>query len=77
MLRTEELEAKIKEHIQDALVEVVDSKGDGYHFHVTVTASSLAALSPVKQHQAIYRALGDTMMAKIHAISLNIKDSSD
>ena len=66
MLSTE-IEALIKAGIPDAQVIV---KGDGDHFEATVISSQFENCTMVKQHQLVYRALGDRMGGEIHALAL-------
>ena len=67
MLSTE-IEALIKAGIPDAQVMV---KGDGDHFEATVISSQFENCTMVKQHQLVYRTLGDLMGGEIHALALH------
>ena len=67
MLSTE-IEALIKAGIPDAQVMV---KGDGDHFEATVISSQFENCTMVKQHQLVYRTLGDRMGGEIHALALH------
>lgn len=65
---------RIKELIEGALTEctalVNDDANDGEHFSAQVTAQEFDGLSLVKQHQLVYKALGDHMKSDIHALAL-------
>jgi len=65
-----EIEAMIVAAIPDALVEITDLAGDGDHYAAKVVAPSFAGLSRVKQHQAVYAALGGRMGGVLHALQL-------
>ena len=65
-----EIEALIRAAIPDAMVEITDLAGDGDHYAARVVAPSFAGLSRVKQHQAVYAALGERMGGLLHALQL-------
>ena len=54
----------------DAQVEITDLAGDGDHYAARVTSAAFAGLSRVKQHQAVYAALGGRMGGVLHALQL-------
>ena len=45
-------------------------RGDGAHFEAVIVSAEFAGLSRVRQHQLVYRALGDRMREEIHALSM-------
>ena len=47
---------------------------DGVHFQAVIIGDSFNGLSPLKRHQAVYRALGDKMGREIHALSMQTAD---
>jgi stress-induced morphogen len=65
-----EIEAMIRAAIPDATVEITDLAGDGDHYAARVTSASFAGLSRVRQHQAVYAALGGRMGGVLHALQL-------
>jgi len=65
-----EIEALIKSAIPDATVEIRDLAGDGDHYAARVVAASFAGMSRVRQHQAVYAALGSRMGGELHALQL-------
>jgi stress-induced morphogen len=65
-----EIGAMIRAAIPDATVEITDLAGDGDHYAAKVTSASFAGLSRVKQHQAVYQALGGRMGGVLHALQL-------
>ncbi|MDF2493559.1 BolA family transcriptional regulator [Sphingomonas sp.] len=69
-MAADEIAALIQEGIPDAEVEITDLAGDGDHYAARVTAVSFAGLSRVKQHQAVYAALGGRMGGVLHALQL-------
>jgi stress-induced morphogen len=65
-----EIEELIRAALPDARIEIRDLAGDGDHYAATVVSSAFAGLPRVRQHQLIYRALGDRMGGELHALQL-------
>ncbi|NJR77250.1 BolA/IbaG family iron-sulfur metabolism protein [Sphingomonas corticis] len=65
-----EIVALIKAGIPDAEVEMTDLAGDNDHWAARVTSASFAGVPRVKQHQAVYAALGGRMGGVLHALQL-------
>tara|TARA_B100000678_G_scaffold273472_1_gene263836 strand:- start:500 stop:739 length:240 start_codon:yes stop_codon:yes gene_type:complete len=65
-----EIETLIREGIPDARVEITDLAGDGDHYAARVEAESFRGMPRVKQHQAVYAALGGRMGGELHALQL-------
>lgn len=66
----EDIADMIRSAIPDADVEITDLAGDGDHYAAKVVAESFRGLSRVKQHQAVYGALGGRMGGVLHALQL-------
>jgi len=66
----EEIEALITTGIPDARVEITDLAGDGDHYAARVVAESFRGMPRIKQHQAVYAALGGRMGGVLHALQL-------
>ena len=60
----------IRQGIPDAEVEITDLAGDGDHYAARVSSESFRGMSRVKQHQAVYVALGGRMGGVLHALQL-------
>ncbi len=69
-MAAEEIADLIRDAIPDAEVEITDLAGDGDHYAAKVSAESFRGLSRVKQHQAVYAALGGRMGGVLHALQL-------
>ena len=69
-MSAQDIEAMIVAAIPDARVEITDLRGDGDHYAARVVAASFAGMSRVRQHQAVYAALGDRMGGVLHALQL-------
>ena len=69
-MAADEIVAMIRTGIPDADVEITDLAGDGDHYAARVVSASFAGLSRVRQHQAVYAALGGRMGGVLHALQL-------
>ena len=65
-----ELERLIRESIPDAEVTIRDLAGDGDHYAARVVSESFAGMGRIKQHQAVYAALGGRVGGELHALQL-------
>ena len=74
-MAADEIAAMIRTAIPDAEVEITDLAGDGDHYAARVVSASFAGLSRVKQHQAVYAALGGRMGGVLHALQLTTASS--
>ncbi len=45
-------------------------EGEGDHFQAVIVSAEFEGMSKVKQHQMVYRAIGDAMQSAIHALSI-------
>lgn len=69
-MAAEEIEALIRQGIPDARVEITDLAGDGDHYAARVVSETFRGLPRIKQHQAVYAALGGRMGGVLHALQL-------
>ena len=69
-MAADEIEAMIRSGIPDARVEITDLAGDGDHYAARVVSESFRGLPRIKQHQAVYAALGGRMGGVLHALQL-------
>lgn len=69
-MAAEEIEHMIRNAIPDAEVSITDLAGDGDHYAARVVSQSFAGMSRVRQHQAVYAALGGHMGSELHALQL-------
>ena len=65
-----EIEQLIRAGIPDADVQITDLSGDGDHYAARVVSESFRGLPRIKQHQAVYAALGGRMGGVLHALQL-------
>jgi stress-induced morphogen len=69
-MAADDIEAMIKAAIPDATVEITDLRGDGDHYAAKVVSESFRGQPRIKQHQAVYAALGGRMGGVLHALQL-------
>ena len=74
-MAADDIAAMIRAGIPDAVVEITDLAGDGDHYAARVVAPGFAGMSRVKQHQAVYAALGGRMGGVLHALQLTTSSS--
>lgn len=65
-----EVESLIRLGIPDAHVEVRDTTGGGDHFDALIVSTVFEGKGLVERHQTVYKALGDAMRVRVHALSL-------
>ena len=65
-----EIERLIKASIPDAEVTIRDLAGDGDHYAARVISCSFAGMNRIRQHQAVYAALGGRVGGELHALQL-------
>ena len=69
-MAADEIEGLIKAALPGALVEITDLAGDGNHYAARVVCASFHGMPRVKQHKAVYDALGGRMGEELHALQL-------
>jgi stress-induced morphogen len=69
-MAAEEIEGMILAAFPDASVEITDLRGDGDHYAARVVSAAFKGMPRVKQHQAVYNALGGRMGGVLHALQL-------
>jgi len=83
--RIEKMRQLLENSLSPSYLEIIDdshlhaghagAKSGKGHFTVIITSPAFSGMRVLKQHQAVYQALGDMMETDIHA--LIIKSSSD
>lgn len=59
-----------------AEILLTDTHGDQDHYHLTIYAPDLAGQSRIQQHKTIYRALGSMVGGTLHALTIDVRDTS-
>ena len=70
----DDISARIRAALPDAVVRVTDTTGGGDHFAATVVSTAFAGKGPVDRHRLVYAALGEAITgvrAPIHALALS------
>ena len=71
MVPAETVEKKIREGIEGVShVQIEDLTGTQDHYQAVVVAAAFSGLSRVRQHQLVYKALGELMAGPVHALAL-------
>lgn len=69
-MAADEIEGMIRAALPGAAVEITDLRGDGDHYAAHVVCEAFRGMPRVKQHQAVYNALGGRMGGVLHALQL-------
>jgi stress-induced morphogen len=69
-MTADEIETLIRTGLPEAEVTVEDLAGDGNHYRAHVVAPAFRGVSRVRQHQMVYRTLGNRMGGELHALAL-------
>ena len=69
-MRSEDIQALIRDAFPDAAVDIRDLAGDGDHYAATVITEAFRGKSRVEQHQMVYAALKGKMGGELHALAL-------
>lgn len=71
MVEPQVVEQKIREGIEGvAHVQIEDLTGTKDHYQAIVVAEAFTGLPRVRQHQLVYKALGELMAGPVHALAL-------
>ena len=73
MLNSEQVKLYIQQGLSCDFVAVQGN--DGQHFDAVIVSPEFTGRNIVKQHQLVYKALGEMMKAEIHALSLDTKEA--
>ena len=71
LLSTEQVKEAIESALAGSTVIVTDMTGTSDHFDATVVWGGFEGMPRVRQHQAVYAALGDAMHGPVHALKLS------
>lgn len=69
----EKLFGILSKHFENAEIDLQDLVGDEDHYKVSIIWAGFAGLPLVKQHQEVYKALGDIAGKELHALSIETK----
>ncbi|TVP69357.1 MAG: BolA family transcriptional regulator [Rhodobacteraceae bacterium] len=80
----DEIEARLQAAFSPELLSVEDDseshrghggwrEGGQTHFNVQIRAAAFGQMSRIERHRAVHAALGPDLVARIHALALDIK----
>jgi stress-induced morphogen len=69
-MAAETLHAMIADAFPGAAITITDLRGDGDHYAAHVVSEMFRGMPRVRQHQAVYAALGGRMGGELHALQL-------
>lgn len=70
MVDPQELKHLIESGLPGAYVEVRDMTGGGDHFEALIVSDSFEGQPLIERHQQVYKAVGDAMRGRVHALTL-------
>jgi BolA protein len=85
MTRTEQIEARLRDALAPRELTVRDDseahrghagfqEGGESHFHVIIRSDAFAGESRIARHRMVHKALGPELVAKIHALSMDLSE---
>jgi len=72
-VKAEDIAAKIKLALPDAVVELKDLTGTADHWQATIVSAAFAGKTLVQRHRLVMSALAEEMKGPIHALTLDVK----
>jgi stress-induced morphogen len=72
-MKPEDITAKIRVALPDAVVRLKDLTGTQDHWEAEVISSGFAGKSLIQRHRLVMAALADEMKGPIHALTLDVK----
>ncbi len=72
-MKPEDITAKIRETLPDAIVELKDLTGTQDHWQATIVSGAFAGKSLIQRHRIVMGALAEELKGPIHALTLDVK----
>lgn len=72
-MKPEDITAKIRAVLPDAVVELEDLTGTADHWKAVVVSSSFEGKSLIERHRMVFAALEAEMKGPIHALTLDVR----
>jgi stress-induced morphogen len=69
-ITSQDIEKLLQTDFPNSKITVIDQRGDGYSFAISVKSSKFANLNLVKQHQLVMLSLKELLREKLHAVSI-------
>jgi stress-induced morphogen len=71
-VKADDIAAKIREHLPDAVVTLEDLTGTADHWKATIVSSAFAGQSLMQRHRLVMGALAEEMKGPIHALTMDV-----
>lgn len=68
-----DIQTCLQQSFPDAKIQIIDTRGDGDHYAVTIASAIFQGKTRIQQHQLVYEALGGRMGNQLHALSITTK----
>jgi stress-induced morphogen len=72
-MKAEDIVAKIRAALPDAVVEMQDLTGTADHWKAKIVSGAFAGKSLLERHRLVMAALVEEMKGPIHALTLDVK----
>lgn len=72
-MKPEEIIAKIRVALPDAVVEMTDLTGTSDHWDARIVSAAFAGKSLIQRHRLVHAALSEELKGPIHALTLDLK----
>jgi stress-induced morphogen len=72
-VRAEDITAKLRAALPDAIVELEDLTGTADHWKATITSAAFAGKPLIARHRLVNAALAEELKGPIHALSLVVR----
>jgi stress-induced morphogen len=71
-MNAEDIVAKIRGAIPDAVVQMKDLTGTSDHWQASIISARFAGMSLIQRHRLVMAALAEEMKGPIHALTLDV-----
>ncbi len=71
-MKADDIVAKIRLAIPDALVKMKDLTGTSDHWQASIISATFAGMSLIQRHRLVMAALAEEMKGPIHALTLDV-----
>jgi stress-induced morphogen len=72
-VKPDDIIAKIRASLPDAVVELQDLTGTADHWKATIVSTAFAGKTLMQRHRMINAALAEELKGPIHALTLDVK----
>jgi stress-induced morphogen len=76
-MKPEEITARIRAVLPDAIVALKDLTGTADHWQAEVISAAFEGKSLIQRHRLVFGALAEEMKGPIHALTLDVKTPAE